>query len=103
MSSWLREDGTDALILSVHVQPGAKRTAFAGLYGDALKLRLAAPPVDGKANAALCRFMADFCGVAKSSVTLISGQSSRAKRVRITGTDASIRARLTELVNEVKS
>lgn len=101
MSSWLREDGGDALILSVHVQPGAKQTAFAGLYGDALKLRLAAPPVDGKANAALCRFVADFCGVAKSEVTLLSGQTSRAKRVRVMGMSAAARQRLSQVANDV--
>ncbi|MBI1907007.1 MAG: YggU family protein [Rhodocyclales bacterium] len=100
MSAWLREDGDGALVLSVHVQPGAKQTGFAGRYGDALKLRLAAPPVDGKANAALCRFLAEYCGVAKSSVTLVSGQSSRAKRVRIVGINVAARARLAALGDE---
>jgi uncharacterized protein (TIGR00251 family) len=97
MSSWLREDGDDALILSVHVQPGAKQTGFAGLYGGALKLRLAAPPVDGKANAALCRFLAEYCEVPKSAVTLVSGLSSRAKRVRIAGLGGAARERLAAL------
>ena len=100
MSSWLREDNGDGLILSVHVQPGAKHTGFAGRHGDALKLRLAAPPVDGKANAALCRFVADFCGVARSSVELVSGQASRAKRVRIVGMGAAARTRLAAVAGE---
>lgn len=100
MSSWLREDGDGALVLSVHVQPGARTTGVAGLYGDALKLRLAAPPVDGKANAALCQFLADYCGVAKSSVTVLSGHSSRAKRVRIEGMDVAARERLAALARE---
>lgn len=100
MSVWLREEAGGALILSVHVQPGAKHTGFAGRHGDALKLRLAAPPVDGKANAALCRFIAQFCGVARSSVELVSGQTSRAKRVRIVGMDATARARLAAVAGE---
>ena len=79
---WLREDG-DALILALHVQPGAKRTEVGGVHGEALKLRLAAPPVDGKANAALLRFLADAFGVPLRNVALLRGEASRAKQVRI--------------------
>jgi uncharacterized protein (TIGR00251 family) len=50
-----------------------------------MKVRLAAPPVDGKANAALCAFLAQFCGVPRSAVTLLSGETSRAKRIRVDG------------------
>ena len=53
------------MILELHVQPGAARTEFAGEYGGRLKLRLAAPPVDGKANAALVAFLAEYYGVPK--------------------------------------
>lgn len=93
---WLRSDGA-ALVLTLHVQPGARRTEFAGLHGEALKIRLAAPPVDGKANAALCAFLADFCGVPKSAVTLVSGETSRAKRVRVAGLTPEAAARLAAL------
>jgi uncharacterized protein (TIGR00251 family) len=79
---WRREDGA-ALVLTLHVQPGAKRTAVAGTHGDALKLKLAAPPVDGKANAELVRFLAEAFGVPLSSATIIRGTNSRAKVVRI--------------------
>lgn len=79
---WRRSDG-NALVLTLHVQPGAKRTEVAGLYGDALKLRLAAPPVDGKANAELVRFLADAFGVPARAVTLVRGETSRQKIVRI--------------------
>jgi len=96
-AEWLRQAGDGALVLCLHVQPGAKTTAFAGRHGDAMKLRLAAPPVDGKANAALCAFLADFCGVAKSAVSLLSGQSSRAKRVRVEGASETVLARLRAL------
>jgi uncharacterized protein (TIGR00251 family) len=79
---WLREDGA-ALVLTLRVQPGAKRTEVAGIHGDALKIRLAAPPVDGKANAALLRFLADAFGVPLRNATLLRGETSRAKVVRI--------------------
>ncbi len=83
---WLRPDG-DGVVLSLHIQPGAKRTEVAGLHGDALKIRLAAPPVDGKANEALIAFLAKTLGVPKARVELVAGQTSRAKRVRVTGVD----------------
>jgi uncharacterized protein (TIGR00251 family) len=92
-ASWLRQEGAD-LVLSLHIQPKAKRTEFAGLHGGAMKLRLAAPPVDGKANAVLCAFLADFCGVPKSAVTLLSGEASRAKRVRVAGVAPGVVERL---------
>ncbi len=79
---WRREDG-DALVLTLHVQPGASRTEVAGLHGDALKVRLAAPPVDGRANDALLRFLADAFGVPVRQVALIAGETSRRKRVRV--------------------
>lgn len=82
MSAPLRRDGS-AVVLTVHAQPGAKQSAFAGLHGEALKVRLAAPAQDGKANRELCRFLAEAFGVAPSAVTLLAGESSRAKRVRI--------------------
>ncbi len=82
--AWRREDGA-ALILALHVQPGAKRTAVDGTHGDALKIRLAAPPVDGKANAELLRFLADAFGVPLRNVVLVRGETSRQKVVRVDG------------------
>jgi hypothetical protein len=83
---WWREDGDD-LVLLVHVQPGAKRTSVAGIHGAGaearLKLRLAAPPVDGKANAELVRFLAEAFGVPQRSVALERGEASRQKTVRV--------------------
>jgi uncharacterized protein (TIGR00251 family) len=73
------------VILDLHVQPGAVRTEFAGEYGGRLKLRLAAPPVDGKANAALVAFLAEYYGVPKRNVRIVGGASSRRKRVLIEG------------------
>jgi uncharacterized protein (TIGR00251 family) len=80
--AWCRED-RGAIVLALHVQPGAKRTEIAGAHGNALKIRLAAPPIDGKANAALLRFLADAFGVPVRNVTLLRGESSRQKSVRI--------------------
>ncbi|MDO8931715.1 MAG: DUF167 family protein [Rhodocyclaceae bacterium] len=82
--TWLRQDG-DGVVLTLHIQPGAKRSEVAGTHGDALKIRLAAPPVDGKANEALIAFLAKALGVPKAHVDLVAGQTSRAKRVRVAG------------------
>ena len=68
---WL-STGEDGCILAVHAQPGAKRNAVAGIYNDRLKIALSAPPVDGKANAMLIRFIAETAGVPKSAVAVIS-------------------------------
>lgn len=87
--SWLRADG-DGVVLTLHIQPGAKRSECAGLHGEALKIRLAAPPVDGKANEALIAFLAQALGMPKSRVELVSGAASRAKRVRVAGVDAEL-------------
>jgi uncharacterized protein (TIGR00251 family) len=73
------------VILDLHVQPGAARTEFAGEYGGRLKLRLAAPPVDGKANEALVAFLAEYYGVPKRNVRILAGASSRRKRILIEG------------------
>jgi hypothetical protein len=92
--SWLAES-RDGVVLTLHIQPGAKKTEVAGPHGDALKIRLAAPPVDGKANAALLAFLAERLGVSRTALELVSGQASRAKRVRVDGVAAdTVRERL---------
>jgi hypothetical protein len=73
----------DALVLALHVQPRARADAVVGVHGDRIKVRLAAAPVDGAANAALLRFLAAEFGVTRSEVRLIAGASARAKTVRI--------------------
>ena len=75
-------DGSD-LILDCHLQPKASKDEFAGLHGERLKIRLTAPPVEGKANAHLLAFLGKAFGVAKSHVQLVSGELNRQKRVRI--------------------
>jgi uncharacterized protein (TIGR00251 family) len=73
------------VILDVHVQPGARRSEFAGKHGERIKIRLAAPAVDNKANEALVEFLAGHYGVARRSVRIASGLKSRRKRVVIEG------------------
>ena len=94
MSGWFRIADNGGITLTLHIQPGAKKTEFAGLHGDALKIRLAAPPVDGKANEALLKFVADTLKLPKSAVNLKSGQSSRRKVLEVQGASAEAVARL---------
>lgn len=75
----------DGVRIQVYVQPRASRTEVAGRHADALKVRLAAPPVDGAANLALLRFLAETLRVTPASVTLVSGASSRRKVVAVHG------------------
>jgi hypothetical protein len=77
-----RRDGAD-LLLEVRVQPRASRSEIAGLHGGRLRIRLQAPPVDGKANAALIEFLAAAFGVPRARVIIEHGLASRDKRVRI--------------------
>ena len=84
MSEWYRRNG-DVLTLTLHVQPGAKRTDVAGLHGEALKIRLAAPPIEGRANEALLKFIAESFGGPLRQVELKQGGQSRHKVVAITG------------------
>jgi len=82
MKPWLVCNGS-TVRLTLHVQPGARKTEVAGEHGDCLKIRLAAPPVDGKANAALLAWLADCFAVGKRSVSLQTGDKSRHKVVLI--------------------
>jgi hypothetical protein len=84
MPDWYRSS-ENGITLTLHVQPGAKQTSVAGLHGDALKIRLAAPPIEGRANEALLRFIADFFKVPLRDVELKQGGQSRYKRVEVRG------------------
>lgn len=80
---------------SVRVQPRASRNAIAGEMGDALKLALTAPPVEGKANQACVEFLSKLLKVPRSSVTIAAGETSRNKVIRVTGLSAEeVRKRL---------
>jgi uncharacterized protein len=86
--------------LALKINAGAKRTQFAGRHCDAWKLRVAAPPVDGKANAAILKFIAQIAGVRASEITIISGQTSSTKLLEIEGIDADSMNRAILMSNE---
>lgn len=88
-----RADGS--VVLRLHVQPRAAENRIAGLQGGALKLRLSAPPVDGRANRAVLAFLAELLCLPKSALSLHSGEQSRQKTVLVSGmSEAAIRALL---------
>ena len=94
MADWCVQAGADVL-LRVKVVPGASRDAIAGLLGDRLKIRVAAPPEDGKANAALLRFLAQKLGVRESQLEIVAGHGAPRKLVAVTGlSPADVEARL---------
>jgi uncharacterized protein (TIGR00251 family) len=94
------EDEVVTVALRVHVQPGAGRTAVVGRHGDALKVRVAAPPVDGRANDACRALLAETFGVAESAVELTAGPSSRMKRFTLAGVELDeFRRRLRDVVD----
>jgi uncharacterized protein (TIGR00251 family) len=84
MSEWYRCNG-EIITLNLHVQPGAKRSEIVGLHGEALKIKLAAAPVEGCANEALLKFIAEICAVPLRQVELKKGYQSRHKVVAISG------------------
>ncbi len=84
----VRED-SEGCTFGVHVAPGSRQDAVVGLYGDALRVRLKAPPVEGKANQALRVFLAEKLGVPVDAVTILSGHTSRHKLVRVAGVTAA--------------
>lgn len=94
LSGALQADG-DGTRIRVRLVPRAARTGLAGAHGDAVKLRVTAPPLDGRANAEALAFLARRLGVAKQAVELVSGHRSRDKVVRVAGLDpAAVAARL---------
>ncbi len=79
---WYQWDGED-LLLAVHIQPGASRDRIEGTHGERLKIRITAPPFEGRANEHLLRFLAGQFGVPRRQVVLLAGDTGRAKRIRI--------------------
>jgi uncharacterized protein (TIGR00251 family) len=76
-------------VLTIHVVPRARDTAVVGRHGEAIKIRVAAPPVDGAANAELVRFLAERLGVPKNAVRITRGESGRSKVVQIEGIEST--------------
>jgi uncharacterized protein (TIGR00251 family) len=90
MNSLIVQDTKDGAILTVHIQPRASTTEYVGIHGDAIKIRVAAPPVDGAANDELIRFLARQLSIPTSSVRIRSGASGRHKRVLVKGVAAEL-------------
>lgn len=81
-------ENVNGVTFSVHVQPRASRNGICGIQGDAVKLRLTSPPVEGEANRLCTEYLAKLLKVPKSAVTIIAGEKSRHKTIRIAGTTA---------------
>jgi len=92
-STWCRYDAAaQKLTLSLHVQPGARKSAIAGIHGDALKIKIAAPAVDNKANAALVGFLSETLDVPRYAIVVRHGATGRRKVVEITGGPELVKA-----------
>ena len=83
--AWRRVGADGSITLEIHAQPGAKSNEVTGVHGDCLRIRVASPAVEGKANTALIAFLAEAFDVPKRAVTLIRGETGRRKTVCIAG------------------
>jgi len=92
-SSWIHYDAASRrIVLTIRVQPNARRNEIVGLHGDSLKIRVAAPAVDNKANAALIEFLSETLDVPKFSIAICRGATGRRKIVEITGGPELVKA-----------
>ena len=89
---WLKEESakTNTYVLALYCQPGAKKTEVQGEHDGRLKIRLAAPPVEGKANDTLILWLSKSLGVNRSAIELLAGDLSRLKRVKISGVESQV-------------
>jgi uncharacterized protein (TIGR00251 family) len=83
------KDVADGCTLATRVHPGARKNGVTGVHADAVKIGLTTPPVDGRANEALIAFLADVLRLPRARIAIVSGSTSRAKLVRITGKSAA--------------
>ena len=81
---WLTEKG-GCIFINIHLQPRASKNEIAGIHGESIKLRLTSPPVDGAANSPAIEFFAKKLGVQKSKITIVSGEKSRHKTLKVAG------------------
>lgn len=84
-TTWISTDKNGNTVIAIHAQPGAKKTTVTGLFNDRLKIALASPPVDGKANTTLIKFLSKTLRIPKASIQILSGETSREKRLIIRG------------------
>ena len=81
---FLAQEG-DRVLLTLRVQPRSSRNRIAGRHGDAIKLSITTPPVDGKANEAVISYLAKLCNLPKSAISIVRGDKSRTKQVALAG------------------
>ena len=94
-TNWYRRNG-EVITLTLHVQPGAKHSEIVGMHGEALKIKLAAPPIEGRANEALLKFIAELFAVPLRKVELKQGGQSRHKVVAVIGSNVEPESLLAE-------
>lgn len=94
------EEKNGCVVLRVRVVPRAAKDSIQGLLGDALKVRIQAPPIDGRANAYLIRFLSKQWDIPRSNIEILSGDTGRNKRIRISNPSNSLRALLSSIANE---
>ena len=101
MSQFRIQENAAGIAFRVFVQPRSSKNSVVGLHGDALKVKLTAPPVDGAANKMCVKFLAKCFGLSKSSVEILSGHTGRTKQVLLHGKGEDERARLKEVLNKM--
>lgn len=87
----------DGVIFRIKVQPGAAKNEIMGVQGDALRIKISAPPVRGKANKALMDFLAEKLGMKKSEIEIMSGHTRRIKKIKIVGEGVKIKEKIQSL------
>lgn len=89
---------TDELIIDIYVQPGAKISQIIGVHGERLKIKISSPPVDGKANHEVIEFFSQLLNISRRDISLVSGEKSRNKRVKIIGSSEIIKQQIQGII-----
>lgn len=89
---------TDELIIDIYVQPGAKISQIIGIHGERLKIKISSPPVDGKANHEVIEFFSQLLNISRRDISLVSGEKSRNKRVKIIGSSEIIKQQIQGII-----
>lgn len=95
---WVQNE--HCVVIDIYVQPGAKISQIIGKHGDRLKLKIGAPPIDGKANQAVIDFFAKLLNLTKNNIAIVSGEKSRNKRVSLIGNVPFFIQQIEELIND---
>lgn len=88
----------DELIIDIYVQPGAKISQIIGVHGERLKIKISSPPVDGKANHEVIEFFSQLLNISRRDISLVSGEKSRNKRVKIIGSSEIIKQQIQGII-----